>query len=267
VSGLCRQAGISRQAYHHGRRERAKQSRSTAEVIEEVRRERLDQPRIGTRKLQGLLRQKGLTVGRDWLFTALREHRMMVAPKRGKVRTTYFDENLPVYRNLLYQLEPTQPDEVWVSDITYIASDEGNLYLSLVTDRVSRRIVGWHAGDTAEASESIKALEMAIDGLRPDRSPIHHSDRGSQYCCHEYVAVLNRRNLPISMTEQNHCYENCYAERVNGILKDEFNLDRMFRTRSQARLAIEQAIGTYNERRPHSSLQMLTPNERHSLAA
>jgi putative transposase len=267
VSGLCRQAGISRQAYHQGRRERAKKSRSSAQVIEAVRRERLDQPRIGTRKLQRLLSQAGLVVGRDWLFTTLREHQMLVAPKPRKVRTTYFDETLPVYRNLLYQLEPTQPDEVWVSDITYIATDEGTLYLSLVTDRVSRRIVGWNPGDTAEASESIQALEMAIGGLPPDRSPIHHSDRGSQYCCHEYVTVLNRRNLPISMTEKNHCYENCHAERVNGILKAEFNLDRIFRTRSQARLAIAQAIRIYNERRPHTSLQMLTPNERHSLAA
>lgn len=256
---------MSRQAYHQGQRERAKKDRSSARVIEAVRRERLDQPRIGTRKLQVLLRQAGLEVGRDWLFTTLREQQMLVAPKARKVRTTYFDQSLPVYRNLLYQFEPTQPEEVMVSDITYIATDEGNVYLSLVTDQVSRRIVGWNAGDTMEASESIKALEMAIGGLRPDRSPIHHSDRGSQYCSHEYVAVLNRRNLPISMTEKNHCYENCYAERVNGILKDEFNLDRIFRTRSQARLAIEQAIRVYNDRRPHTSLQMLTPNDRHSL--
>ena len=157
MSGLCRQAGISRQAYHRGRRQRAKQARSTAEVLAEVRCERLDQPRIGTRKLQGLLRQKSLVVGRDWLFAMLRAEGMLVAPKRRKVRTTYFDANLPVYRNLLYQFEPTQPEEVWVSDITYIATDEGNLYLSLITDRVSRRIVGWHAGAQEKSPATLPA--------------------------------------------------------------------------------------------------------------
>jgi transposase InsO family protein len=108
---------------------------------------------------------------------------------------------------------------------------------------------------------------MALGHLPPDRFPIHHSDRGSQYCCHDYVALLQSRWLPISMTEQNHCYENCYAERVNGILKDEFNLDRVFRTKAQARSAIAQAITTYSTHRPHLSLQMRTPDQVHHRAA
>ena len=108
---------------------------------------------------------------------------------------------------------------------------------------------------------------MAMAQLPKDRWPIHHSDRGSQYCCHQYVAVLTARGLAISMTEHNHCYENCYAERVNGILKDEFNLDGKFRTRAHARRAIAEAILTYNARRPHTSLQLRTPNQAHQLAA
>lgn len=267
LSGLCRAGGISRQAYYHGRRERQQAARDTEKILAAVKTERLIQPRVGGRKLQVLLRRAGVEVGRDTLFRTLGAHDLLVAPKKKSVRTTYYDESLPVYRNLLYNLEPTQPHQVWASDVTFIDTDEGFIYLSLVTDLVSRRIVGWNAGDTNAAAECIKALQMAIAQLPAGRWPIHHSDRGSQYCCHDYVAVLNSRELPISMTEQNHCYENCYAERVNGILKDEFNLDRKFRTREQARRAIAEAIGTYNARRPHTSLQMRTPNQVHQLAA
>lgn len=267
LSGLCRAGAISRQAYYQGQRERQQAVRATEQILEAVRRERMIQPRVGTRKLQVLLRAAGLEVGRDALFQTLAENDLLVAPKKKRVRTTYYDNSLPVYRNLLYSLEPTQPHQVWVSDVTFIDTNEGFIYLSLITDLVSRRIVGWNAGDTNAAAECIKALQMAIAELPAARWPIHHSDRGSQYCCHEYVAILNRRGLPISMTEQNHCYENCYAERVNGILKDEFYLDWKFQTRAHARPAIAEAIQTYNERRPHTSLKMRTPNEVHQLAA
>jgi putative transposase len=267
LSGLCRVAGISRQAYYQGLRERRHAARDSELIVEAVRRERLIQPRVGTRKLQYLLRAAGVQVGRDALFRTLSEHTLLVRRKKRSVRTTYYDDSLPVYRNLLYELEPTQPHHVWVSDVTFVDTDEGYIYLSLITDLVSRRIVGWNPGDTNAAAECVKALQLALAELPSGRWPIHHSDRGSQYCCHEYAAILKQRGLPVSMTEQNHCYENCYAERVNGILKDEFNLDRKFRTRAQARQAIAQAIQTYNARRPHTSLQMRTPNEVHQLAA
>lgn len=267
VCRLCRWAGISRQGFYRGRRERARKACEGEGLLDAVRRERATQPRIGTRKLQFLLHQRGLAVGRDRLFALLGKNDLLVAPKKKAVRTTYHDPSLPVYRNLLYQLEPTQPNQVWVSDITYVATDEGFLYLSLITDLVSRRLVGWNAGSTNEAGEAIKALRMAMAALPSASYPIHHSDRGSQYCCHQYVAVLRERSLPISMTEQNHCYENSHAERVNGILKDEFNLDRIFRTKDQAHHAIAQAINTYNNRRPHLALQLRTPDQAHLHAA
>ena len=267
LSGLCRVAGISRQAYYQGRSERQCRARDTERILEAVRRERLTQPRVGARKLQYLVRAEGIEVGRDALFRILGEKDLLVVPKKKTVRTTYYDDSLPVYRNLLYELEPTQPHQVWVSDVTFIDTDEGFIYLALITDLVSRCLVGWNPGDTNTAAESIKALQMAMEQLPADRRPIHHSDRGSQYCSHEYVAVLTSRALPISMTEQNHCYENCYAERVNGILKDEFNLDRKFRTRAQARRANAEAIQTYNKRRLHTSLNMRTPHQVHHLAA
>lgn len=267
VSRLCRLAGISRQAYYQGRRVRGRKACEEERVLCAVRHERALQPRIGARKLQVLLRQGGLALGRDRLFALLGKNELLVPPKKKAVRTTWYDQSLPVYRNLLYHLEPTGPHQVWVVDITHVATDDGFVYLALITDLASRAIVGWNAGDTNEASEAIKALHMAMAQLPPDCYPIHHSDRGSQYCCHDYVAVLQSRALPISMTEENHCYENCYAERVNGILKDEFNLDRRFSTRGQARHAIAQAITTYNLRRPHLSLQMRTPSQVHRLAA
>ncbi len=266
VSGLCRAAGISRQGYYQGWRERQRAVGNEERILAAVRRERRSQPRVGGRKLQWLLQAEGVIVGRDALLRILGEHELLVQPKKKTVRTTCYDDSLPVYRNLLYELEPTRPHHVWVSDITFVDTDEGFVYLSLITDLVSRHIVGWNAGDTNAAAEALKALQGAIQQLPAGRWPIHHSDRGSQYCCHEYVAALNARGLPISMTEQNHCYENCYAERVNGILKDEFNLDRKFRTRAQARRAIAEAVETYNTRRPHTSLHMQTPNQIHRLA-
>lgn len=267
LKGLCRAAGMSRQAYHQGRKQRQRAALETEPILEAIRKERRVQPRVGARKLQFLLREVGLPVGRDTLLRILAENDLLVEPKKKATRTTHYDDSLPVYRNLLYSLEPTQPHHVWVSDVTYIDTDEGFVYLSLVTDLFSRRIVGWNVGESLIVEESIKALHLAIAQLPEDRWPIHHSDRGSQYCSHAYVAVLNARHLPISMTEQNHCYENCYAERVNGILKDEFHLDRRFRGRDQARRAIVEAIETYNSRRPHCSLQLRTPNQVHGLAA
>jgi putative transposase len=270
VKGLCRVEGISRQGYYRLQRTRQRQALDAAAVVDFVLQERALQPRLGGRKLHSLWQHaaaSGAKLGRDRFFRVLRQHDLLVEPKRRSVRTTYHDPALPVYRNLLYQLEPTGPHQVWVSDITYVATQEGFLYLSLVTDLHSRHIVGWNVAQELVAAESIKALRMAIEQLPAGRWPIHHSDRGSQYCCHDYVAVLNERDLPISMTEQNHCYENCYAERVNGILKLEYNLDRTFRTKDQAKRAIAQSIWIYNHRRPHHSLKLRTPAQAHALAA
>jgi putative transposase len=271
IRDLCRIAGISRQGFYQLRRVRQRQAIDEQAVVEFVRRERAVQPRLGARKLHHQLKCPGQcrapVLGRDRLLAVLRRHDLLVKPKKRSVRTTYYDEALPVYRNLLYQLEPTAPHQVWVSDITYIATVEDTFYLSLITDLHSRQIVGWNLSDTLVATESIKALKMAIEQLPAGRWPIHHSDRGSQYCCHDYVAVLNERHLPISMTEQNHCYENCYAERVNGILKLEYNLDLTFRSFAQVQRAVAQAIWLYNHRRPHLSLQMHTPAQVHSASS
>jgi len=267
VSALCRAAQLSRQGYYQKRTARQRAVGDEEAIIVAVRRERAQQPRLGVRRLHYRLSLAGIHVGRDTLFNLLRGRKMLVPRKRRKVRTTHFDQTLPVYRNRLYTFAPSKPHEVWVADITYIRVAEGFVFLCLLTDLFSRRIVGWHVGESLSASEALKALHRACQDLPPGAAPIHHSDRGCQYCCHEYVAALNRHGLPISMTEQNHCYENCYAERVNGILKDEFNLDATFRSLAHARQAIAQAIATYNQIRPHTSLGMRSPNEVHRAAA
>jgi len=172
-----------------------------------------------------------------------------------------------VFRNSIKDQKLTGINQVWVSDITYIRTGQEFAYLSLITDMYSRKIVGYHLAQTLEAQDTLKALDQALLELPEEASPIHHSDRGSQYCSHEYVQRLQRRGLSISMTEENHCAENSLAERVNGILKQEYYLKHEFRTLEQARQGVDEAIYLYNNRRPHRSLKLRTPDQVHGTAA
>jgi len=172
-----------------------------------------------------------------------------------------------LYKMLKPELEPTSPNQIWVSDITYVRLESSFVYLSLITDLHSRKIVGHYCSDSLESLGCVEALDRALADLPADRYPIHHSDRGCQYCCHEYIDRLIARGLPVSMTEDNHCYENATAERVNGILKQEYGLHMTFRNIEQARRAIAQAVCMYNNRRPHMSLQYRTPAEVHAQVA
>jgi len=271
VSVLCLRVGMSRQNYYAARRLRQRRQVDEAMVLELVRRERRMQPRLGGRKLLHLLREDfseaGVNLGRDRFFELLAESDMLVIPKPGAPRTTNSRHSLPVFANLLAGQVLSAPNEAWVSDLTYIRTDEGFLYAALITDAYSRKIVGAHIGDSLEAEGCLLALEQALATLPAGKYPIHHSDRGCQYCCHEYVERLQTRELPISMTQVMHCYENAQAERVNGILKQEYELDRRFRTKEQARKAFEQAVWLYNHRRPHLRLNYRFPADVHHEAA
>ena len=271
VSALCLRVGMSRQNYYAARRLRQRRQVDEAMVLELVRRERRMQPRLGGRKLLHLLREDfseaGVNLGRDRFFELLAESDMLVIPKPGAPRTTNSRHSLPVFANLLAGQALSAPNEAWVSDLTYIRTDEGFLYAALITDAYSRKIVGAHIGDSLEAEGCLLALEQALATLPAGKYPIHHSDRGCQYCCHEYVERLQTRGLPISMTQVMHCYENAQAERVNGILKQEYELDRRFRTKEQARKAFEQAVWLYNHRRPHLRLNYRFPADVHHEAA
>lgn len=267
VSACCDKVGMSQQNYYAERCWREKRSLDEALIIKIVSRERASQPRIGTRKLLILvgdeLAAKGVHVGRDRLFEVLRSHGMLVERKRGKPRTTNSRHSLPVFHNLIAGMVLERPNQVWVSDITYISTDEGWMYAALIMDLRSRKIVGWHLGESLEAMGCVLALKMALRSLPEGAFPIHHSDRGSQYCCHDYVDLLQESGLEISMTEVLHCYENAAAERLNGILKQEYELDVKFRTKSQALKAFKEAVFLYNNCRPHMGIGYRFPEDVH----
>ncbi len=267
IAKLCEKAGMSRQNYYKGRKKRARREVDAGLIEELVRAERAVQPRLGGKKLHRLLKPElekaGVRIGRDRFFEVLGERGLLLERLPKAPRTTNSRHSLPVFRNLLADMEPTGPNQAWVSDITYIRTDEGFLYLSLITDDWSRKIVGYHAGDTLETEGCLRALERAVKELVDGLFPLHHSDRGSQYCSHLYTGKLREYGLGISMTEENHCYENAKAERVNGILKQEYGLGSTFRTKQQAIASVDQAVMLYNTRRPHLSLKYKTPEEMH----
>lgn len=271
VSALCERVKMSRQNYYAARRFRQRREVDEALILALVKRERKVQPRLGGRKLRHLLEadleEAGVNVGRDRFFELLAENDLLVAPKRGTPRTTNSRHSLPVFHNLLAGIELHAPNEAWVSDLTYIRTDEGFLFAALITDGYSRKIVGANIGDTLEAVGCLLALDQALGDLPAGKQPIHHSDRGCQYCCHEYVNRLQARGLAISMTEVMHCYENALAERVNGILKQEYEMDRTFKTKAQAKVAFQQAVWLYNHRRPHLMLNYRFPADVHKEAA
>jgi transposase InsO family protein len=271
IENLCKYVDMTRQNYYAARRLRKRREVDEEMIVKLVKRERQIQPRLGGRKLLHLLspemEQEGIIIGRDRFFEVLAKNNLLVVPKRKKPRTTNSRHSLPVFCNLLQGNKFKSPNEVWVSDLTYIRTDEGFLYAALITDLVSCKIVGAHIGDSLEAEGCLAALDQALSELPEGKHPIHHSDRGCQYCCHAYVERLQKHGLPISMTEIMHCYENSKAERVNGILKDEYAMDSTFRTKDQARKAFEQAIWLYNHRRPHMTLKMRFPVKVHEEAA
>jgi len=224
-------------------------------------------PRLGGRKLYHLLQPRlteELSMGRDKFFDFLRDNGLLIRNKRVRVRTTYSNHWLRKYPNLIADYIPEQAHRLWVSDITYIETEEGFYYLSLISDGYSRKIIGWELGDSLEAIYSINALKMALHQLpRWEKEVYHHSDRGVQYCCAEYVKILKKRHFLISMTENGDPRENAIAERVNGILKDEWIKGKVFKTKEEAKAEIGKIIRVYNQFRPHSSLDMLTPEKAH----
>jgi transposase InsO family protein len=262
---------MSRQNYYSRRRQRQRREVDADLVLQLVRDERRQQPRLGGRKLRYLIGERlkahDVKIGRDRLFRLLAENDLLIARKPGQPRTTNSRHSLPVFNNLVEGMTLTSPNQAWASDLTYIRTDQGFMFASLITDLFSRKIVGHFISDNLEAEGCLKALETALKELPTGACPIHHSDRGCQYCCHLYVERLQKAGLGISMTQTMHCYENALAERVNGILKQEYEMDSTFRTKEQARVAFEQAVWLYNYRRPHMSLKYHFPAEVHRPAA
>ncbi len=234
------------------------------QVKQLVDKERKVLSRLGGRKLhyqiRGSLQALEIKFGRDKLFALLRKYQMLILPKRRYIQTTMSKHWLRKYPNLVKDIVVKRPDEVWVSDITYLKTDEGNCYLNMVTDAYSRKIMGYAIADNMEAAQMKQAFQMAVKNRTEDNQLlIHHSDRGLQYCSAEYVSIANTNQIKMSMTENGDPYENALAERMNRTLKEEFGLGNLFKSRLHAKLLVEEAVNLYNNYRPHLSLKMKTP--------
>jgi transposase InsO family protein len=262
---------MSRQNYYKQTQRKAKQEFEEELMLHLVKTERKIQPCIGGRKLHYMVKteclENGIKIGRDKFFAFLSRNDLLISREARIPRTTDSRHRLGVYENILKDSKITKQNEAWVSDITYIRTMEGFMYAALITDYDSRKIIGTHIGDSLESIGCINALKMALNTLKKGEVPIHHSDRGCQYCSYAYIDMLTAHNIRISMTEKNHCYENAMAERVNGILKQEFELGQTFKTKEQAKKAFEQAVYIYNNRRPHIKLGYRTPHEVYNKAA
>jgi len=268
--------GISRQAYYQGQQRSTQRSQCAQVVVQLVQDTRIRQPRIGTRKLQHLLReqmeQAGVKMGRDAMFDVLRNARMLVATRRAYHKTTDSHHRFRRHPNLVKkgpgQVMVTRSEQLWVADVTYLPTTDKFVYLSLVTDAHSRKIVGWHVHASLQTEEVAQAMKMALRERQTRRQLIHHSDRGIQYCSSLYQEMHRRAGVSCSMTDGYDCYQNALAERVNGILKNEFLLTRPANLQ-QARRMVAESVQIYNHERPHLSLKMQTPDAVHraSMAA
>ena len=267
IQTLCSLLGYSRQAFYKFVKHAEKEALQHDLILQEVLNIRKTQKRLGTRKLlfkmEGFMKEHRIEIGRDAMFDLLATHKLLIRKRRRRVPvTTFSDHWMRKYPNLIVDFIPTAPNQLWVSDITYITLKDDFAYLSLITDAYSRKIVGFYLSETLAAEGCIKALKMALKNNPQLGRLIHHSDRGSQYCCADYVELLDKHFIKISMTQSGDPLENAIAERVNGILKDEL-LEKTHLNYEQAKQAIATAVSIYNYQRPHSSIDMLTPIEAH----
>lgn len=263
VSYYCRLFGYTRQAFYSWRNMPEKDGMQEAIVLKLVNEIRTQLPRCGTEKLHYLLRPKllahNIKMGRDALYSLLGKHGYLIRWRRRKPYTTNSFHLFKKYPNRIRDLIIDRAGQLWVSDITYIRLQKGFCYLSLITDAYSHKIVGYKLHPTLAAEGAIAALQMASSDQKITSSLIHHSDRGIQYCCADYVREIERLHIQLSMTEKGDPYENAVAERVNGILKQEHGLGQTFSNYAQAVEAVEKAVNTYNHLRPHDSCNRLTP--------
>jgi len=262
----CYLFGIDRQVYYRKVRRKISKQSKAEQVVSMVIEIRKSMPRLGTRKLYYLLsdRLQLMNIGRDKFFNILRANHLLIQPKRSYHITTNSHHRFRKHQNQILDLEINRPEQVWVSDITYIGKREKPCYLSIVTDAYSKKIMGHYVADNLNTESSLIALKTAVKKRKnKDLSLIHHSDRGLQYCANDYQSVLNKNGVLCSMTQNSDPYENAVAERINGILKQEFMIDKYNQDLDVMKCIVKEAINTYNEQRPHYSNYMLTPDQMH----
>jgi putative transposase len=267
IGRLCMLFGKTRHAFYDKAwhlQERLETHDIVLELVAQIRREI---PRIGTPKLYHMIKKplqnQGVQIGRDALHQLLFNEGLIIRPKKRYAITTDSKHWMKKYPNLIKNVIVQESEQIWVSDITYIVIKDDFNYLSLITDAYSKLIVGFCLYPSLEAEGCLNALRMALGQRVKSTSLIHHSDRGSQYCSNDYTQLLNKKEVEISMTNKGDPYENAIAERVNGILKTDFNLSRIFDNREDALIAVSKGIHAYNNLRPHMSCNYLTPVEAH----
>jgi len=264
---LCRLFGKTRHAYYDALWRKENSLVKEDIILQEVNNIRKDLPALGTRKLHYVLQPRlashKISIGRDYLFDLLAEHKLLIRRRKRKIITTDSRHWMCKYSNLIKNISVNRPEQIWVSDITYIRMTNQWGYLSLITDAYSRKIMGYSFRNDMAAEGCVEALQMALNNRIYKEPLIHHSDRGSQYCSHQYVGLLLQNNIAISMTENGDPYENALAERMNGIIKTEFNLYNSQLGFEQTGKLISKSIKAYNSLRPHASCDYLTPEETH----
>lgn len=260
---LCGALGYSKQAYYQHRADQQHKAAQRQAVREAVLDWRARLPQVGGLKLHHLLNEQGYRVGRDALFALLGEEGWLIKRKRRSVRTTDSSGWMRQYPDRLKGLTPSYPEQVWVADITYLMTQAGPVYLHLVSDAYSKRIMGYEVSQDLLASTSLRALRMALSGRKYAHQTIHHSDRGLQYCSQLYTQTLKEHGFLISMTQDGSPYDNAVAERINGILKAEFGLADVLEDEAAARQLAKESIELYNQLRPHLSCGLLTPEQMH----
>jgi transposase InsO family protein len=268
ITQSCAFLGYARSSFYKAHVFEKKKVEFHSVLLEKIYNIRQEMPALGGGKLHFLLRKTLLesghtSIGRDSLFTLLRERNMLVERKRKYAITTNSNHPFKIYTNLILGNVIVRKNQAWVSDITYVRTKSGFCYVSLITDMYSRKIVGYHASTSLELEGCVKALKMALKSGKPE---IHHSDRGSQYCSHIYTNIVKKNGAKISMAAAGNCYENALAERINGILKHEFNLNATFDNLKQVRKTLEQAVQVYNVKRPNWALKFEFPENIYNAA-
>lgn len=267
LSRCCRLLGVTRQAYYQHYWHTEEITLEQEMVVRQVQQLRKHHRHMGGRKLyeklQPFLLEHQIKMGRDALFDLLSANKLLVRKKKRSIHTTQSFHWLRKYPNLVKDFIPTAPGQLWVSDITYWQISNGYVYLSLLTDAYSHKIVGYHVAETLEAVETLEALKMALSQLSRPHQLIHHSDRGIQYCSAPYVKLLQDHGIRISMTENGDPRENAVAERINGIIKQEYLDGHQVKNADEARELVSAAVELYNTDRPHMSIGNLTPDHVH----
>lgn len=263
VAYYCRLFGRSRQAYYEQQKEQNDKGLQDALVLSLVAELRSELPRCGTSKLHFMLQpvfaEHQIKLGRDGLYDLLGRYGLLIRHRRRRPFTTDSNHHYRKHPNLIRHMNLSAAGQVWVSDITYIRKTSGFSYLSIITDAYSHKIVGYKLHPSLHSAGAIDALVMAAADTKRTKDLIHHSDRGSQYCCADYVQMTAHYGIRLSMTEKGDPYENAIAERINGILKYEHGLKETFASEAAAKQAVDQAVWRYNELRIHDSCDRMTP--------